>query len=125
MEKIDQVKEYICQKTGIPKELLIGDTVEENVSRAIALLSYRSEKEAFVKKEEKKSTSEQFAEWMEAKEGIERPDPYTEMINELKNDLLPQPVAPIVKDTSVDSEIPEYKGSTKEQFASWFRSRGF
>ena len=61
--ELDALKQLISDKTGIPKDMLTGETAEENVARAKALLAYK--KEQGQDSREPKSTREQFKEWCE------------------------------------------------------------
>jgi len=61
--ELDELKQLISDKTGIPKDMLTGETAEENVARAKALLAYKKEQKQDSR--EPKSTREQFKEWCE------------------------------------------------------------
>lgn len=60
---VEELKQQIEQRTGMPAALLAGETAEEVVARAKAILAYKRKQEA----QRPKSTKEQFAEWMDAR----------------------------------------------------------
>lgn len=57
---IDELRQAIQQRTGVPADLLTGETAEENIAQAKAMLAFKREREA----QRPKSAREQFAEWM-------------------------------------------------------------
>ncbi len=67
---IDELRQVIEQRTGVPASLLSGDTVEENISQAKLFLAFKKDYEA----QRAKSTSEQFEAWYKSQEGLEDPD---------------------------------------------------
>lgn len=66
---LEELKNEIAKQTGVPAALLKGETLEENIARAKALLAFRREKYGIP--EEPKSTAQLFAEWMQGGD----PDP--------------------------------------------------
>ena len=56
---LDELKQSIEQRTGVPASLLHGETAEENIAQAKALLAYKRECE----QQRPKTTAERFAEW--------------------------------------------------------------
>lgn len=56
----EELKQEIAQRTGIPAALLTGETAEENIAQAKALLAYKREHEA----QRPKTAQEQFADWI-------------------------------------------------------------
>lgn len=67
---IEELQQAITQRTGIPAQLLTGETTEEILATAKALLAYRREHEA----QRPKSTRELFAEWLAATTGEDLQD---------------------------------------------------
>lgn len=67
---LEELKQTIEKETGVPASLLKGETVEENIAQAKALLIYRQTAEA----KRPKTTTEQFIDFMNAREGTEQPD---------------------------------------------------
>lgn len=63
--ELNELRWKIEDSTGIPAELLKGETVEENISLAKALIVYRAEQE----KQRPKDISEQFAEYFKKLNG--------------------------------------------------------
>lgn len=56
----EELKQEIAQRTGIPAVLLTGETAEENIAQAKALLAYKREHEA----QRPKTAAEQFSDWI-------------------------------------------------------------
>lgn len=56
---ISEIKQIIEQQTGVPASFLTGETAEENIAQAKALLAYKRE----VAEKRPKSTVEEFGEW--------------------------------------------------------------
>ncbi len=56
---IEEIKRTIEHKTGVPAYLLKGETLEENIAQAKAILAYKGASDP----EEPKAPAEQFAEW--------------------------------------------------------------
>lgn len=61
--KIEDIKREIEQRAGVPASLLTGETVEENIAQAKALLAYKREYE----QQRPKTTAEQFSDWIGGK----------------------------------------------------------
>jgi len=59
---IDELKKQIVQRAGIPANLLAGETAEEVITRAKAVLTYKRQHED----ERSKTTEELFADWIGA-----------------------------------------------------------
>lgn len=62
--KNDEIKNLISEKTGVPAEMLTGETAEENLEKARALLSWYKEN-----KEAAPDPREQFASWIREQTG--------------------------------------------------------
>lgn len=70
-----EIREQISEKSGVPVDLLTGDTLEENVAQAKALLAYKRECENIQGNSESgtnqitrpQTTKEQFANWLNQK----------------------------------------------------------
>lgn len=62
--ELDQINALISEKTGVPAALLDGQTAEENIAKARAIIEYRSK--ANPSAERKLTTNEQFAAWLDA-----------------------------------------------------------
>lgn len=61
----EDIKQEIAQRTGIPATLLTGETPEENIVRAKALLAFKRSNTP----EQPKSNREQFAAWFREASG--------------------------------------------------------
>ena len=57
---LGELKQRIEQQAGVPAVLLTGETAEENIAQAKALLAYKREYE----QQRPKTTAEQFADWI-------------------------------------------------------------
>ena len=57
---IEELKQTIEQRTGVPASFLTGETAEENIAQAKAFLAYKREYE----QQRPKSTAEQFSDWI-------------------------------------------------------------
>lgn len=133
---IEELKQTIAQRTGVPVSLLTGETIEENIAQAKALLAYKKESE----RQRPKTASEQFAAWageqMEEKQqrtaealGLQytRPekDPAGAALAEIEEALR---VAgggyPVVRDGGqIDtSTMPDLRPA-REQFADWINQQ--
>ena len=66
----EDIKNRIQETLGVPASLLTGETEEELIAQAKALLIYRRDAEA----KRPKTTTEQFIDFMNAREGNEQPD---------------------------------------------------
>lgn len=66
---VEELKLEIEKTVGVPALLLNGETSEEVISRAKALLAFKKDTRA----EQPQSTSTQFSNWMKVAEGIEEP----------------------------------------------------
>lgn len=64
---IEEIKKEIETNTGVPATLLTGETAEENLAQAKALLAYKRE----VAAEQPKDPRDQFKEWLQEQTGEE------------------------------------------------------
>ena len=115
---LEDLKRDIEQRTGVPAALLTGETVEENIAQAKALLAYRRENEAT----RPKTTAEQFADWLRAQEGIEEQDAAGAALADLEATARRAAGGyPELQDGGeLDHRtIPDGR-SAAEQFAEWF-----
>ncbi len=95
---IEEIKQTIEQHTGVPASLLTGETAEENIAQAKALIAYKRELIAYKREYEQqrpKTTAEQFSDWIGGQ--LENTDGQTK-----KADNLPDP------------------RPARRQFADWF-----
>ena len=60
---IEELKRTIEQHTGVPASLLTGETAEENIAQAKAMLAYKAEHEEH-ERQRSRTIAEQFGEWI-------------------------------------------------------------
>lgn len=113
---LEEYKQIIEARTGIPSTLLTGETAEENIAQAKAILAYKRECD----KNNPKSTRELFKEWIEAGEGIENQDTAGQALAEIEEAARIQAGGyPIIKDGgSVNINLGDGR-SAREQFSEW------
>ena len=113
---LDEVKQEIEKQTGVPVSLLNGETIEENIAQAKALLAYKREAEA----ERPKSAKEQFAQWLNAQQGIEDQDTAGQALAQIEERARVEAGGyPILQDGgSVNVNTGDGR-TAKEQFAEW------
>ena len=113
---MDELKKLIEQRTGVPAALLGGETAEENIARAKALLAYREQLSGGGS-----SPRDRFAAWARQELGDEEPE-FTPMgaLNAIEAGIRQASgSAPQLKDGGEVTNLPS-GGSTAEQFAEWF-----
>lgn len=111
---IIMLKDIASEKTGVPAELIQGETTEEIAASAFALAKFRneySEKADAEKRAEYENmpTRERFAKWFNGEEPAEpaaEPTPTP-------------PAYPIVPDGGTPQNI-EYRQDPRDAFALWF-----
>lgn len=85
---LEDVKKELSSRTGIPVSLLDGETIEENIAKAKAIIAYRRDHD------KPQSAKEEFSLWFQEMNGDEKPDPMenvTKYENELRSlDCYPQ-----------------------------------
>lgn len=120
---IDELKQQIEQRTGVPASLLNGETWEENIAQAKALLAYRKQGEA----ERPKSNAEKFGEWFNALQGVEEQDEAGAALNEIAEAARVDAGGyPSVNDGGnpyINGRQAPDGRSTAEQFAEWFSNK--
>ena len=115
---IEELKQEIEQNTGIPADLLTGETAEENITQAKALLAYKRKNTI----ETPKTTAEQFSEWLSAKRGDPVQDNRITALDGIAEAARREAGGyPYVKDGGeIDtSRLPDPR-PTKQQFEEWF-----
>lgn len=120
---LEELKQEIAGKTGIPATLLNGETAEENIAQAKALLAYRRQTEST----RKKSTAEQFSEWFRAAQGVEETDEAGAALNDIAErarvDAGGYPCLNDGGDPYINGKEAPDGRSAAEQFAEWFADR--
>ena len=114
--EIMELKKIAAEKTGVPADMISGETTEEIAASAYAIAHFRNEYRAKAKAEEEKRaayenmpTRDKFAAWFNGDIPAEPlPDP------------IPTPPAyPIVPDGGTPQNI-EYRQNPRDAFAEWF-----
>lgn len=112
---LEELKREITDKIGIPAALLNGETIEENIAQAKALLAYRRETA-----QQSKSKAEKFAEWFRATQGIEEPDAARDALNEIEERAKGYITTPDGGNTFINGKDNPDGRSAADQFAEWF-----
>lgn len=108
---LEELKQSISDKTGVPVNLLTGETAEENIARAKAILAFKREQKP-------KTTAEQFAEWLRG--GNTDQDTASQALADLETEVL-HPY-PAVRDggSIYSSGIPiQEEKSAAQKFSEW------
>ena len=111
---LEDFKQIVSDRTGIPANLLNGETAEETIAHAKALMAYKKNAEAT----RQKTPREQFAEWLQAQEGgqPEEVDPIAQIEEDLR---IASGGYPIVRDGgSANVNLGDGR-SPQEQFSEW------
>ena len=121
---LDDFKKEIQTRTGVPASLLTGETSEEVIARAKALIAYRREVSA-QDQPQAQTTAQQFADWFGSNVHLSgshyypvnppAPEPQEGIASGYPS--LPNPGEP----AGVQAE---YYGTTAQQFAQWLRNMG-
>lgn len=115
---IEELKAKIENNAGVPAVLLNGETAEENIAQAKALLAYKRRTEQ--EQSHNKSTGEQFAEWFSKSAGIEAEnDPAIQALQIIENEMR---IVPVLNDAGENLNYTA-AGNTKEQFSAWLNDR--
>ena len=122
--ELEQINALISERTGVPAALLDGQTAEENIAKARAIIEYRSK--ANPSAERKLTTNEQFAAWLDAAYGEPQDtnkDPAAAELDRIAEELrIANGGYPQIEDGGeVDpSGFPDTR-PTSVQFAEWFK----
>lgn len=113
---IEELKQEIARRTGVPVVLLTGETAEENIAQAKAFLAYKREHQA----QQPKSHAEQFKAWFNEQYGIEEQDEAGAALAEIEEQTrLDAGGYPYLQDGgSVNVNLGDTR-SAKEQFTEW------
>lgn len=80
---ISELKSEVETRTGVPATLLTGETAEEVIAKAKAILAFKKEQET----EAPQTTAQQFSKWLKQTEGIEEVDEAGQALTELEDSL--------------------------------------
>ena len=112
---LEELKQEIEQRTGVQASLLKGETVEENIAYAKAVLAFRKEHEA----QRPKTAGEQFAAWYKATQGIEDTDEAGAALADIEERARVEAGGyPMLQDGGVNVHVGDCR-SAREQFADW------
>lgn len=119
---VEELKQEIAQRTGVPAALLNGETAEENIAQAKALLAYKRECD----EQRPKTTAEKFSDWLNAQAGEDAPQAAPEAATTAL-EAATQATAtaggyPIVRDGGEASGLPDPRPA-REQFAEWLQKK--
>ena len=81
---LDELKQEITQRTGVPAVLLTGETAEENIAQAKAFIAYKREVLANSQAQQPKTAREEFIEWTRAQSGEDPQDQTGEILAEIE-----------------------------------------
>lgn len=112
--RIEELKQEITEKTGIPATLLDGTTVEKTILRAKALLAYRQENEELNSVKTKK---EEFTEWIRNVQNVEEPNTAMDALNEIEERAKGYITVTDGGNTFINGKDGR---STMEEFSTWF-----
>ena len=115
----EEFKLHISEKTGIPIHLLKGETPEEDLIHAQALLAYKKEAE----KNRPKTPREQFAEWLNQQDGATDPETDNPLMALKEKLRIANGGYPIVRDGGTPEHTPAAQREPREEFAEWFASK--
>ena len=115
--RIEELKQEITEKTGIPATLLDGTTVEKTILRAKALLAYRQENEELNSVKTKK---EEFTEWIRNVQNVEEPNTAMDALNEIEERAKGYITTPDGGNTFINGKDNPDGRSAADQFAEWF-----
>lgn len=113
---LDELKQTIELKTGVPAEFLKGETVEENIAQAKAFIAYKKRVEAI----RPKTPREQFADWLGMETEEEQQDTASDTLDQIAEQArLDAGGYPILRDGgSVNVNTGDGR-SAREQFNEW------
>ena len=117
----DELKNLISQNTGIPAEMLTGETPEENITRARQLLAFKRDNST----QAAEDPGELFANWIRSQTGeLEKVKTPEAALNEIAEQVrIDNGGYPIIPDGGA-SNITGFTGQdarpTEEIFKEWF-----
>lgn len=104
---IEDLKKKIEEKTGVPAILLNGESLDENITQAKALISYKRKEE----RKKNENTRDQFALWCDPES-----DPDLQAINAIETEMQKET---IINDDQSGSGEKKHQENAKEAFVSW------
>lgn len=117
---VEELKQAIERRTGVPVFVLTGETAEENIAQAKAIIAYKREHEA----QQPKTTSDKFAEWFRQLQGIEETGAAGEALAQIEAAAgLDAGGYPTVTDGGGVNVKTGDGRPASEQFAEWFSDK--
>lgn len=111
-----EIKAMISERLGVPAVLLTGESAEEDLAQAKAILAYKREQE----QTRPKSHAEQFKEWFNASQGIEEPDETAAAFKEIEDAIgISSGSYPSLSDGGEVQNVGDCR-TPQEQFKDWF-----
>ena len=112
---IEELKQIIEQRTGVPASLLTGETAEENIAQAKAILAYKRDLDT----QTPRTAQERFAEWLNASQGKEDQDTAGATLAEIEDAARMEAGGyPAVQDNGEVTGLPDPRPA-RDQFAEW------
>ena len=114
---LDEFKNEVEQRTGVPASLLDGSTAGEIVTMAKTILAYKKECDV----ERQNTPREQFAAWLNESYGVETQNGMDEALDDLTRTAAAENCSyPVIQDGQVDtSGIPDGR-TPEQQFSEWW-----
>ncbi len=122
---IEEIRQQIEQRTGVPAYLLTGETAEDNILQARKLLQFKREHNSQDNSQDNRSTAEQFAEWFNGQYLPLQEDPERAALEDIAEAVrIENGGFPIVRDGGqiTADRIPDSR-PTREQFAEWLEDK--
>ena len=114
MNDLNFIKREIEKVSGVPASLLTGETWQENINQAKAIINYKN----ITAEKRTPTTSEQFARWINPRLGIENIDTTTQALATLEIQAKQaESNFPFVADKG-ETTAPDGR-STVEKFGEW------
>ena len=119
MINLEELRQTIEERTGIPSKLLKGETCEEVIVSAKAMVAYKREQE----EQRPRSTTEQFKEWIDGREGIEAQDTAGAALADIEEAVrIAGGGYPRITDAGEVTGLSDPR-NTQQQFSEWFNNK--
>lgn len=124
MKDLNELKEIINEKTGVPIQALTGNDERQIIDCARWILN---EREKNLSETSYKSTRDQFADWMNSKNGESSENPHLAELSKIEEHLRVEaggyPITEDSGDPYVNGRSMSDPRSAREQFAEWFQNK--
>lgn len=119
MINLEELRQTIEERTGVPAALLRGENSEEVIVSAKAMLAYKREQDT----QRPRSTAEQFKEWIDGREGIEAQDTAGAALANIEEAVRIEGGGyPRITDAGEVTGLPDPR-NTQQQFSEWFSNK--